>query len=350
MTSHKATAAPLVAAVVLNWNGLDDSVECVQSLLAQTYVPLEIHIVDNASAAAEADRLAVFFGDQIVLHRNAENLGFAGGCNVALRRILADGRAEFAVLLNNDAVAEPGWIAALVAAASADPSLGSCAGLMVHYDAPGRVENAGVTLLTTGDAVPRGRGRAAAQFGAAGDVLAACAGGALYRVDMLRRIGLFREDYFANFEDVDLGLRAFVCGYGCGFVPAAVVRHRLSRSIAKVRDDAFHVRSLRNLACAYWTNAPWPSLLLALPFFLLRDAAVFAVLPLLGQGRVARLLWRARRRVWAERRDLRAARRDLRPLRRCSWWRFSLWQRPATPIYCRFLYEAVVRRRRSFLQ
>ena len=341
---------PLVSAVVLNWNGLADTRECLHSLLQQSWPALEIHVVDNASQNDEADRLAEEFDGHIRLHRNTANLGFAGGNNTALHTILAEGRADYVALLNNDAVAEPSWIEALVAAAEADGGVGLCASKMLFYDAPERIENAGIWLLSNGDAVPRGRGQPHHRFSEPADLLGACAGAALLRTSMLRQLGLFRDEFFANFEDVDLSLRAIATGWRCRYVPAARVRHRLNRSIAKVRNEDFHVRSLRNLGCACWINLPWQVLLLDLPWMLLRDALVVTLAPLFGQAGVGRIVRRARRQTLALRHWVRAERRQLRPQRRGSWLRIWLRQRNFLPAYMRFFREAVLLRQRGFLE
>src|SRR5262249_50841973 len=126
-----AVSDPLVAAVVLNWNGLSDTRGGGRSPLAPTQAPPAVWGVAHTPAHGEADALEREFGARIVLLRCAENSGFAGGCNRALERILAAGRAVHVALLNNDAVADRGWLAALVAALERAPAAGSAASKMV---------------------------------------------------------------------------------------------------------------------------------------------------------------------------------------------------------------------------
>lgn len=315
-----ATAAsdrsPRVAAIVLNWNGCDDTLAAVDSLLAQDWPGLVVHVVDNASAGDDVARLAQRYGARIRLRRHDRNLGFADGHNGLLRELLAapDG-PDYVALLNNDAAADPGWIAALVDAAESDPRVGACASLMRFRDRPEVVENAGVVMLRSGEAIPRGRGRPVGEFGAACELLGVCGGAALFRSAALRAVGLFRGEFFLNFEDVDLSLRLVACGWRCRYVPAASVRHGLNRSIAKVRDEAFAVRSIRNMDFAYLVNMPWPVLLLGAPWL----ALAWLVAPLaclcVGQWRYARTIVRGHARTLGEVGALRAARAALRPLR-----------------------------------
>lgn len=341
---------PLVAVVVLNWNGLADTRDCIRSLLAQVWTARELWIVDNASANAEADALDREFGTAIRLVRSATNLGFAAGCNLAIERVLAEGKAEYVALLNNDAVVEPGWLAALVAALQADPGAAAATSRMVFFSEPDKIENTGIVVLSNGDAVPRGRGQAASAWTEADAVLGACGGAALWRSSALRTIGLFRADFFANFEDVDLALRARALGYGCRYVPGAIARHKLSVSIKKARDDAFDARSLRNLTWAYFVNMPWQVILLNLPWLVLCNLLVLVLAPLFGQARVARLSLRGRALAWRERSAISAERRRLAPLRRGS--PFALWwqQRSFVRSYARFFWEGVVLRRRRFME
>lgn len=339
---------PLVAAIVLNWNGFADTCAAVDSLLTQTWRELLVHVVDNASSGDDADRLADRYGDRIRLRRHMANLGFPDGHNGLLAELLASPMGPaYVVLLNNDAVAAPDWVERLVDAAEGDATVGACTSLMLFRDRPEVVENAGIVMLHSGEAIPRGRGRPASVFATAVDVLGACAGAALFRAAALRQVGLFRSEFFLNFEDVDLSLRLVAAGWRIRYVPEAKVRHGLNQSIAKVRDEAFAIRSIRNMDFAYLINMPWPVLLAATPWLLLAWVAAPFVCVLGGQFAYARLLVRGHARTLRERRDLLAARAALRPLRRASSWRL-FWAHGSTlRAYGRFLRDVVVLRRRA---
>lgn len=307
--------------VVLNWDGLEDTRACLRSLQAQDPPPGEVWLVDNGSPGGQAGVLAREFPwcRHLAL---PVNLGFTGGVNRALEAILAEGRAEWVALLNNDAEADPGWLAALAARAEGEPRAGLVASLMVRHDRPGTVENAGVAILPTGDAVPRGRGDPRERFRSPCDLLAACGVAVLLRAAMLRETGLLREDFFASFEDVDLSLRARLLGWRCLYAPAAVVRHRLGRSVDRLRSREFFLRSQRNQAWALLVNLPGPALAALLPFLLLREAALLLAAMLAGRDEVAAALVASRRRLWRERRALSAARRELQARRRAGAWAF----------------------------
>jgi GT2 family glycosyltransferase len=253
-------------------------------------------------------------------------------------------------LLNNDAAAEPDWLERLVRDAEAHPEAALLASHMVFWSDPQRTENAGIVLFSTGEAVPRGRGRPRADFTAPARLLGACAGAALYRAEVLRELGLFRGDFFANFEDVDLSLRMLAAGHECRFVPGAVVRHRLNATVDRIRDDEFRIRSIRNMTHAYWSNVPWPVAVLNLPWHVFSWICVPPLAVLLGQWDLARILVRGRLRCLRELGAIRSERRRLRPHRRGNplriWWR----QRSFLGGYLRFLWDVVLLRKRRYLE
>lgn len=326
-----------VAVVVLNWDGLVLTRACLRSLLAQTWPHVEIHVVDNGSANDEAGALQREFGDTVRVHALPQNTGFTGGCNHAMERVLAEGRCEFVALLNNDAEADPRWLEELLAVAVAAPQIGAVASCMRLFDQPDLLDGAGVWLLGNGDAAPRGRLQPVADWQHEDELLSACGGAVLLRCAMLRTIGLFRPDFFANFEDEDLMLRAVVAGHRIRYAPKAQVRHRLNATIRRVRDLEFNVRSVRNATWAWLVNLPWPVVLLNLPGFLLSNLGIVLLMPLCGRPRVAWAFLRGRCRALRELPAILAERRRLRPLRVAPWWRLWRAQRSFVLEYLRLL-------------
>ena len=113
---------PAVCIVILNWNGWQDTVECIESCLRLTYPRFSILLIDNGSSDGSEQALRVSF-PQIELIQTGVNLGFAGGCNVGIRRSLQDG-ADYVWLLNNDTKVEPGALGSLVEVLESEPSAG----------------------------------------------------------------------------------------------------------------------------------------------------------------------------------------------------------------------------------
>jgi GT2 family glycosyltransferase len=259
---------PLVSAIVVNWNGVDRVDACLGSLLSQSWPALEIIVVDNGSTDGSRELLHSRYGSRITLLESPVNLGFAGGNNLGIRAA----KGVYVVLLNNDAVAEPEWVGALVRAAEADHRVGMCASKILVLGGAGLIDSAG--LLISADGIGRGRGRLEPDgdaYSRVEDALVPSGCAALYRRAMLDEIGLFDEDFFAYCEDSDLGLRGRLAGWACRYVPTAVVHHAYSRSMAPYSTfKAFHVE--RNRCFVVLKCFPAGAILASLPYTIARYA------------------------------------------------------------------------------
>jgi GT2 family glycosyltransferase len=216
--------AGLLSIVIPNWNGLRFLQTCLDALLRQTYLSLEIIIVDNASE----DGSQAFIQAQYPIVRLIalpENRGFTGACNAGM----AVARGEFICLLNNDTEVEPGWAAAVIDAFSRAPDIGSVASRMMLFDRRSVFHTAGDYFTTDGRPGNRGVWQEnTGQFDDEAYVFSACGGSSTYRRAMLDQIGLLDDDFFFLMEDVDLGWRAQLAGWRCLYTPHAVVYHHLS--------------------------------------------------------------------------------------------------------------------------
>jgi hypothetical protein len=210
-----------VTVVIPNYNGERLLGPCLDSLAAQTRPAERVVVVDNGSSDRSLDlvRAHPLRPESIAL---GANRGFAAAANAGIRA--ADG--EVIVLLNNDAVADPRWLAAGLDALARHPAAGFVASLVLDLADRDRVDSAGDLYPPDGRPRPRGRGERAADFTAPMEAISAGAAAAFYRRELLERTGGFEESFFAYLEDVDLGLRARALGYRCRFEPAAVVYHQ----------------------------------------------------------------------------------------------------------------------------
>jgi len=159
---------------------------------------------------------------EIRVIRNPENRGFCAANNQAIR--LANGK--FLALLNNDAEADPNWLAELVAAFQDRPRVGMAASkILVHAD-PRRIDKVGHLIWPDGQNRGRGTGSLdVGQFDREEEVLWPDGCAAMYRKAMIDKIGGFDEDFFAYADDAELGLRARITGWTCVYRPSAIVRH-----------------------------------------------------------------------------------------------------------------------------
>ena len=261
---------PLANVIIANWNGRDLLSECLEGLRQQTFRDIEITLVDNGSEDGSVDLVAHNY-PEVNLVPLTENLGFTGANNVAFRLTQV---GDYVALLNNDAVAEPRWLEALVGALESHLEAGFAASRMLFYDNPALIDRAGDAFTTAGVAMFRGRNEPRERYNEMKWVFGASAGAAIYRTAMLREIGIFDDDFFLLHEDVDLSFRAQLAGYKCLYVPEAVVFHKGSRSIASDSETAVYYGH-RNLEWTYIKNMPSRLLLRSLLQHVIYDLAAF---------------------------------------------------------------------------
>ncbi len=293
-----ASAPTFISVVVVNYNGQHHLERCLPSLAAQTYPAFEVVVVDNASTDGSVEWLAAHFPNVRVVGA-PHNLGFAAGNNLGIRQA----RGDLIATLNNDTEVEPDYLERL-AAPMCEPRVGACAALMLEFEHRDRIDSAGIGLDRAGFAWNLHAGQRAENLGETREVWGACAGAALYARAMLDEIGLFDEDYFGFYEDVDLAWRARRAGWKCLFVPGARVYH--------VHGGSFRHGSAQKLYLLarnrWWTtlkNYPMPALALNLPLIVAADLLSLlralvrhrSLAPL--RGRVD--AWRTARRAWTKR-------------------------------------------------
>jgi GT2 family glycosyltransferase len=260
----------LISVVVVNWNRKELLRACLASLARQTGVPREIIVVDNGSSDGSADLAEHEFGAQVI--RNPENRGFCAANNQGI----AAARGEFIALLNNDAEAEPGWLAALHRACSRGPDIGMAASKVLVWEDPQRIDKVGHLIFPDGQ--NRGRGSGAldrGQYDREEEVLWPDGSAALYRKEMLDQIGGFDEDFFAYGDDAELGLRGRIAGWKCIYTPEAVVRHHRGSTLGKSSSRRLELIERNRLLLAL-KLFPWSLLWLNPIFFAARLVAGIA--------------------------------------------------------------------------
>jgi GT2 family glycosyltransferase len=199
---------PHVAAVVLNWNGRDETLACLESLAASDWPSVTTIVVDNCSEEELEPQLRERFAEAVLI-RNTANLGFAGGMNVGVRRAL-ELEADYVLLLNNDTVVDTAMVRTLVEAAMQLPDTGMVSPLELFSDSPDVVSSFGLRCdLGRGyQGPPLGRGeRDRGQFHGVREIDASAGTAMLVPVSVVRKVGLLDEELYLYIEDVDWALR-----------------------------------------------------------------------------------------------------------------------------------------------
>ena len=232
------SSLPSVSLVVLNWNGKAFLSDCLESLLKLDYPPekLEIILADNGSEDGSAEYVREEFpGVKLVaLDRNH---GFAEGNNLAAEQA----RGDWVGFLNNDMHVPADWLRQLVAPLEARPGVVCLASKILNWDGSA-VDFVGGGVNFQGHGFQPDHGLPRSDHDVARPLLFACGGAMLVRADCYRELGGFDPDYFAFFEDVDLGWRLNLLGYDVWYTPAAVAYHHHHGTAAKV--PPFKLRTL----------------------------------------------------------------------------------------------------------
>jgi GT2 family glycosyltransferase len=235
---------------------------CLAGVAAQTLAPARVIVVDSGSTDGSR---AITETHGAEWHQLPDNNGFAAAVNHGI----ATSDSPYVALLNNDAVPEPRWLAALVEALERDTELSFAASRMLFTGERG--------MNAAGDAFDvRGRGGYnrgtrepdGPRFDEPRIVFGACAGAALYRRGLFDDVGLFDERFFLSWEDVDLDLRAALAGHRCLYVPSAIVHHVQGASSGEWRAAL----ERRNKAILALKGLPLPLLALYLALLPVREA------------------------------------------------------------------------------
>jgi GT2 family glycosyltransferase len=247
MMASVVVPVPRVAVIVLNYNGLADTLKCLESLRLLDDA-CRVILVDNASEVdprPEAER--VLPGLETI--RTERNLGYAGGNNRGMAYALDRG-AEFLLVLNNDTVVSPRLVASLVAAFDTDSSLGIAGPVVNAMDEPDQIMTYAATFnrgpateFFTRVLVPLDLDPPAV---VPVEIVNGCC--MMIRSEVVRRVGMFDEDLFIVHEESDLCLRAMRAGFGCGLVGrTSLVWHKGSSAFDRAGRQVQRYFDTRNL-------------------------------------------------------------------------------------------------------
>ena len=222
--------------VIPNINGKGWLKDSIESIYAQTEQDFHLIVVDNGSTDESLEQARSYCSrPNFTLIENGHNTGFSHAVNQGI----ALAESEYVVLFNNDAFAEPDWLAQLLAAAEKDPKIFAVQSLMIRHFERELADDAGDYVTLMGFACKTGDGRRVERYSRPRRIFSACGGAALYRKSILDEIGGFDENFFAYFEDVDLSWRANNAGYRNVFCPAARCYHICGASTGATRYNEF---------------------------------------------------------------------------------------------------------------
>jgi hypothetical protein len=260
-----------VAIIIVNYNGRQYLYDCLASLINLDY-PMEnykIFFVDNASNDDSLDFVRNNFS-RVEIIANKENLGFAEGNNIAVRKALVE-NFDYVLLINQDTISEKDFLKKLVEAAESDKQIAAVQPRIMLYPEKDKVNSLGNSIHYLGFGFSSGGYQ---QFDGnlePKEIAYASGAAVLYKKAALEKVGLFDPDFFMYHEDLDLGWRLRMAGYKILVIPTAVVYHKyqFSKSIKK-----YYFMERNRLICLL-ENYKIGTLILIFPAWLVMEIGLF---------------------------------------------------------------------------
>ena len=212
--------------ILLNWNGKENTIKCLESLKTLNYPNYETIIVDNASSDDSVEVISHKF-PSVILITNQKNLGFAEGNNTGIRYAL-ERETDYVFLLNNDAIVDEETVTELVQTAESDNKIGILGSKIYFYHTPERIQSAGAHIdVKTGRMLyPHYGKRVRAANGKAVDVDAVSGTAMMVKRELIEKVGMLDPTFFCYFEDTDWCIRARKAGYRVVIVPMSKIWHK----------------------------------------------------------------------------------------------------------------------------
>lgn len=236
---------PRVTVAIPTYNGRPLLEALLPSLAGQSFSDFATVVVDDCSTDDSLAYLKASWPQAKVV-----KLPRRGGVTAAMNACIDNAPTELVLLLNNDIELAPDCLAQLVSALDRHPQAASATPKMLDFADRGVLDGAGDLLTWRGGGGRRGHGeRDDGRYDVEEEVFGPCGGAALYRRSALDAVGRFDESYFAYYEDLDWAFRARLAGFGCRYVPSAVLFHRGSATLGRGITDfnGYHL----------WRNPIW---------------------------------------------------------------------------------------------
>lgn len=222
------TADKRVAAIVLNYDGKDLTLQALASLQGLTYPHCDLVVVDNGSTDGSDEAVARAFPD-VHRVRTEVNLGPAGGYNLGMSWAMERGY-DYLLILNNDIEVHPEMLTELVRVAEGDSSIGCVGPKTFYFSDRTRLASAG-GIIRFKESVTRERGqgeRDRGRYDRDEEVSYVNGCGMLIRREAIEAAGLWDPVFFLSVEDADWCMRARRHGFRCWYAHRAILYHMVS--------------------------------------------------------------------------------------------------------------------------
>ncbi len=229
---------PKVSIILINWNGLKDTVECLGSLSKISYSNYRILLIDNGSEDSESQYLLDKYLGSIEVIRLSRNIGYIKASNYAFKYLLKEEKPDYILQLDNDTIVDPNFLTELVKVAELRQSIGIVGAKIYHYDKPTQLQFVGEDInLWTGDVSGMSKGLSRIlgrpefdgsedKYDVAHEVDFYSSWCTLIKRGVFERVGLLDEKFFFGWEDIDFCMRAKKAGFKIVYVPASKIWHK----------------------------------------------------------------------------------------------------------------------------
>ena len=242
-------AAGKVGIVILNWNGWQDTIECLRSVFGITYPSYSVTVVDNGSTDGSVARIREWAGTNskaVELVELPANAGYAAGNNAGIREVLFDPSVEYILVLNNDTTVSPDFLEKMTDVFAMYPQCGLVGPTILNYSTGEYVQAHWARRMTWTDVLMFNtplkviflrepfinrhilKGSKPAEF----YTVSGCC--LLFRREALQAIKLFDEGTFLGWEECVVSEKLLAAGYKVYVAPAASIHHKIGASTAKL--------------------------------------------------------------------------------------------------------------------
>jgi len=279
---------PKVAIIVLNWNGWQDTIECLESLNSVDYPGLEVIIVDNASTDSSVREIRSWAHNNISIYSESSqiysqlnikslargtkypkgicqlillsldtNTGFCTGNNIGMMQAKADG-AEYFLILNNDTIVTPNFLKPMVNAAQLEDNVGLVGGLICYADEPNKIWFAGGIFDKYLESHRRLDGHSVSEITPDKVLDADWISGCMMLIPraVYEQIGGFYEGFFIWGEEWDYSIRVKRAGYRLVISTNSHIYHKVGHSLGVLKPLSYYYGT-RNRLLLKRMHLPW---------------------------------------------------------------------------------------------
>lgn len=294
---------PKVTIIILNWNGWEDTIECLESLRQINYVNYSLILVDNKSEDKSIEKikeyanglidileytkeesekveeldfhLSLFSNSKMIFISNNDNYGFAEGNNIGIRFATRIFEPDYILLLNNDTVVDKDFLFHMIKTGEDHEEVGIIGPKIYYYDYKGSkdvINFAGGKLnMWTGKTQHIGANEKDNHTLEAASYVDWIQGSCfLIKKRVINDIGILSKKYFFGFEEIDFCLKASKAKYKCIYVPSSKIWHKVGSSLGS-GFGCFHLSQyVKNSLIFMRENGKWYHQITFLPFFVTR--------------------------------------------------------------------------------